>query len=159
MKIGIVYHSESGNTKSIAEAMKEEGNIIPNIEVEAFDVNTINEKFLKDAKVIIFGCPTYCGTLSWQMKKFFDTNTIGLKGKLGCTFATENYIGGGADVAELSIVGCLLVHGMLVYTGGAMDAPATHFGAVVIKNGNEDQIKRAKALIRKVVIKAKEIFE
>jgi len=159
MKIGIVYHSESGNTEQIARIMEAAGNAIPGIEAKAINVLSPDDEFLREAKAILFGCPTYCGTLSWQLKKYLDTNSIGLKGKLGSAFATENYIGGGADFAELTIIGCLLVHGMVVYTGGAMESPATHFGAVAIKAGTDDQIERAKAFIGKVASKAKELFE
>jgi len=159
MKIGIVYHSESGNTEKIARAMEAAGNAIPGIEAKAINVLSPDEDFLKDSKAILFGCPTYCGSLSWQLKKYLDTNSIGLKGKLGSAFATENYIGGGADTAELSILGCLLVHGMVVYTGGAMESPATHFGAVAIGAGTDDQVERAKAFMGKIARKAKELFE
>lgn len=65
----------------------------------------------------------------------------------------------GADGAELSILGCLLVHGMIVYTGGAMSSPATHFGAVVIKSGSDEQIERAKAFMGKIARKTREFFD
>lgn len=159
MKMSIVYHSESGNTRRIAEAMTAAGNAIPGIEVRAFDIVSTDDAYLKESSAILFGCPTYCGNMSWQMKKFLDTNTTGLQGKLGSAFATENYIGGGADAAELSILGCLLVHGMIVYTGGAMESPTTHFVAVTIKSGTDEQLERAKAFMHKIARKTRELFD
>lgn len=159
MKIGIVYHTESGNTEKIARAMEAAGNAIDGIEAKAMNVLSPDEAFLNESKAILFGCPTYCGTLSWQLKKYLDTISVPLKGKLGSAFATENHIGGGADAAELAIIGCLLVRGMVVYTGGAMEPPATHFGAVAIKAGTDDQVERAKAFMGKIARKAIELYE
>lgn len=159
MKIGIVYHSESGNTEKIARAMEAAGNAIPGIEAKAINVASPDDAFLNESKAILFGCPTYSGSLSWQLKKYLDTIPVALKGKLGSAFATENHIGGGADFAELTIIGALLVRGMVVYTGGAMEPPATHFGAVAIKAGTDEQVERAKAFMGKIAAKAKELFE
>jgi NAD(P)H dehydrogenase (quinone) len=158
MKIAIVYHSESGNSKFVAEEMASETSSMQGIEIRAIDVLSPDESFLKESAAIVFGCPTYCGTMSWQLKRFLDNAPVALKGKLGSAFATENYVGGGADVAELAIVGCLLVHGMIVYTGGAMESPATHLGAVVVRRGTDEQLERARAFTRKIAVKARELF-
>lgn len=158
MKISIIYHSESGNTKHIAEAMEDACTEFPDVEMKAFDISSVDVDFASSSKALIFGCPTYSGSLSWQMKKYLDTCNLCLNGKLGSAFATERYIGGGADAAELAILGCLLVRGMVIYTGGAQEAPATHFGAVSIQNGSEEQIERSKAFVKKIVVKAQELF-
>lgn len=60
--------------------------------------------------------------------------------------------------SELAILGCLLVRGMIVYTGGAMEAPATHFGAVSIQSGDDEQIERSKAFVKKIARKTLELF-
>lgn len=158
MKISIVYHSESGNTKKIAEIIKETVESINGIEAKAINIVNLDNRFIDDSKVVIFGSPTYCGTMSWQLKKFLDTTNNKLAGKMGCAFATENYIGGGADFAELTIIGCILVRGMIVYSGGAAETPCTHFGAVIIKDGDESQVDRVKKYAIKIVKMAKELF-
>ncbi len=159
MRISIIYHSESGNSKVVAETMAAAGAEFPGVEIKAFDISDVDQEFASASKALIFGCPTYSGSLSWQMKKYLDTTNLPLLGKLGSAFATERHIGGGADLAELTILGCLLVRGMITYTGGAMEAPATHFGAVSIQNGNDEQVERSKAFIRKIVIKSLELFK
>ena len=158
MKLAILYHSASGNTKSIAEIMKETADGIKDIEAKAMDVENLDKNFLTDAKAVVFGCPTYYGTVSWQLKKFLDTTDVKLAGKLGGTFATENNIGGGADFAELTIIACLLVRGMLIYSGGTIGTPSTHFGSVTVKKGDDFQKERARVFIQKIANKAKEIF-
>lgn len=160
MNLSIVYHSISGNTEKIAKIMEEAVSQINGIEAKAISIDAIDEKYIEESTAIIFGSPVYCGTYTWQMKKFLDTS-LGLKiqDKLAGVFMTENYLGGGADFAELSLVGCLLVRGMIVYSSGAMNGdPMTHYGAVTIKDGDEFQIERAKVFAQRIAKKAIQLF-
>lgn len=160
MKLSIVYHSETGNTKKVAQVIADAAGQVEGIEAKAMSVDTIDKNFIDESSTVIFGCPTYCGTFSWQLKRFIDTSRVNVKGKLGGVFVTENFLGGGADVAELSLVGCLLVRGMLIYSGGAADGqPFTHFGAVLQKGGDELQLERAKIFAQRIAKKALEIFK
>lgn len=159
MKLSIVFHSTSGNTEKAAQVMKEAVQNIEGVEAMAMSIDSVDNNFIKESDAIILGCPTYAGTLSWQMKKFLDTTPLNLKGKLGGVFATEDYYGGGADIAELSIIGCLLVRGMLVYSGGAaVGDPKTHLGAVLRKGGDEFELERARVLAQRIAKKALELF-
>lgn len=159
MKISIVYHSISGNTQKIAEIMADAVRQLNNIEVKAISIDAIDKNFIEESSAIIFGSPVYCGTFTWQMKKFLDTSLdLKLQDKLAGVFMTEGHIGGGADFAELSLTGCLLVRGMLVYSAGAMNGnPFTHLGAVTVKEGDEYQIERAKVFAQRIAKKAKEL--
>lgn len=159
MKISIVYHSEKGNTKKVAQFIEEGAKISSEIDVKIMSIGKIDQSFLAESRAVIFGCPTYYGTFSWQMKKWFDTTKVDLEGKLGSVFATENYIGGGADVAELGMIGHMLIRGMLAYSAGCTkEGPITHYGAVAIKDGDEYQQRRAKLLGKRVAEKAMELF-
>lgn len=159
MKISIIYHSQSGNTKHIAESVSFGIKDIDEVEVKLMSIDKIDDDFVSESKAIVFGCPTYCGTYSWQIKKWFDTTPINLSGKLGSVFVTEDYIGGGADVAELSMAGLMLVRGMLVYSAGfTKGQPFTHYGAVAIKSGSDEQFIRAKFLGERVAEKVFELF-
>ncbi len=159
MNIAIIYQSQSGNTQKIAHIIAEGAKINEAIDVRAMNIDDLDEHFISKAQAVIFGCPTYCGSFSWQMKKWFDTTTIALAGKLGSVFATENYLGGGADIAELGMVGLMLVRGMLVYSAGFTKGdPFTHYGAVAIKEGDDWQQHRARVLGQRVATKALELF-
>ena len=159
MKISIVYHSESGNTKKLAEIIGEGARISDSIEIKIMSIESVDEKFVKESKAVIFGCPTYSGSLSWQIKKWFDTTPVDLEGKIGGVFATENYLGGGADNAELAMIGCILVRGMLAYSAGfTKGEPLTHFGAVILKDGDNFQKDRARLLGKRIAEKALELF-
>jgi len=159
MKIAVIFHSESGNTRKVAEIISEGAKVRDDIEVVPMSITEIDEAFVAEAKAVILGCPTYAGTYSWQMKKWLDTSKTNLADKLGSVFATGNHIGGGIDVAELAMLQQMLVKGMLVYaSGGAKGAPIMHYGAVAIKDGDEAQQERARILGKRVAEKAIELF-
>jgi NAD(P)H dehydrogenase (quinone) len=159
MKVAVIYHSVTGNTQKIAEIIADGMKLDQTIDVRCMPVEHVDFNFLEETKAVIFGCPTYCGSFSWQMKQWLDTNHGKLAGKLGSVFATENYLGGGADFAEMALIGHLLVHGMLIYSSGVSEGdPFTHFGAVCIKDGDEVQKERARIFGKRITQKAKELF-
>lgn len=160
MKLAIIFHSQSGNTRQVAELIAAGAQSVPQVEVKSMSIDSIDAEFVSAAQAVIFGSPTYYGTFSWQIKQWLDTNKIKLVGKLGGVFATANNIGGGLEMAELGLIGQLLVFGMLIYSGGtAKGKPYTHFGAGAIKAGDRDQQERAKLFGQRMAEKAVELFE
>ena len=83
MKVAVVYHSETGNTRRMAELIKEGAESVKGVEAKAMGLDGIDSRYLQQARVVAFGCPTYEGTCSWQMKKLLDTPGLPLAGKLG----------------------------------------------------------------------------
>jgi NAD(P)H dehydrogenase (quinone) len=73
--IVIVYHSGYGHTKKVAEAVAEtSGGSLLAIDAEGNLPEGAWEQ-LEAAKTIVFGSPTYMGTVSWQFKKFADASS------------------------------------------------------------------------------------
>ncbi len=161
MNIAIIYHSESGNTKKVGEIIKSGAESIDDTIVKTMSIDDIDIEFVNSAKAVIFGTPTYTGDLSHQMKNFFGNlpSDLDLNGKIGSAFATQRYIGGGATVALKTIIGHLLVKGMLAYSSGAGEGkPFTHFGAVCIQSGNDKQRERAKIFGKRIAKKTVKLF-
>ncbi len=159
MKASIIFHSETGNTKTIAEHIAEGIGRAGDVDVRAMSIDQVDTDFAADSQLIILGTPTYGGTYSWQMKTWLHKGGVKLAGKLGGVFATENFIGGGADFAEMILVGEMLVRGMVVYSGGAACGhPFTHFGAIAIKDGDDAQRERARIFGERLAHKAMELF-
>jgi len=74
-KIVIVYHSGYGHTKKVAEAVAEgSGGTLLAIDAEG-NLPEGGWEQLAAAKAIVFGSPTYMGTVSWQFKKFADASS------------------------------------------------------------------------------------
>ncbi|MEW6751809.1 MAG: flavodoxin domain-containing protein [Candidatus Latescibacterota bacterium] len=161
MKIAIVYHSETGNTQRMAELVQQGCQQVPGVEARCMSIDAVDSAYVEEARAVIFGSPTYEGTCSWQMKKYLDTEPGGLAGKLAGVFVSQNWPGGGGgSFAEMSIIAALLVHGMLVYSGGiSLGAPYLHFGAVSTRAPHDDLYRqRCLKLGDNIARKAQEIF-
>ncbi len=161
MKIAIVYHSETGHTKAMAELVRQGCAEVPGIEARCMPVDAVDSNYVTESKAVILGSPTYEGTCSWQIKKYLDTGPKGLAGKLGGVFASQNWPGGGgASFTEMTLIAGLLVHGMLVYSGGIAEGlPYLHFGAVSRK-APDDALYRERCvkLGQNIARKALELF-
>lgn len=74
-KIVVVYHSGYGHTKKQAEAVAEgaQAQLIA-IDAEG-NLTDADWAALAEADAIVFGSPTYMGSVSWQFKKFADASS------------------------------------------------------------------------------------
>lgn len=81
-KVVVVYHSGYGHTKRLAEfvAAGAEAELLA-IDAEGNLPEADWEK-LNAAHAIIFGSPTYMGTVTWQFKKFMDSSSKPWFGRL-----------------------------------------------------------------------------
>ncbi|HRU06386.1 MAG TPA: flavodoxin family protein [Candidatus Brocadiia bacterium] len=132
IRVAVVYHSETGNTEHMARLIAAGAQSIPGVEAKTMSIDNVDTPFIESAHAVIFGSPTYEGSMSWQMKRFIDEFKAPLRGKLGGVFASQNWPGGGgASFAEMTLIAGLLVRGMMVYSGGITEGvPFLHFGAV-----------------------------
>jgi multimeric flavodoxin WrbA len=74
-KIVIVYHSGYGHTAKVAEAVAStSGASLLAIDAEG-NLPEGGWEQLAAADLIVFGSPTYMGTVSWQFKKFADATS------------------------------------------------------------------------------------
>ena len=184
INISIIFYSMYGHVYQMAEAVAEGSNSLADTDATIYQVpELVPEDVLKDSgaweakqsfdhiaeatpevlensDAVIFGTPTYLGNFSWQMKAFLDKGLkVKLAGKLGAVFATEKYLGGGADFALMTMIGHLLVKGMLVYSAGVSHGdPYTHFGAVCIQDGDEKQQERARLFGERIAKKVVDIY-
>ena len=161
MKIAVIHHSETGNTRAMAELIVEGCEACEGVEARCMAVDEVDEAFVAESAAVILGAPTYEGSCSWQMKQFLDTRGRILAGKLGGVFASQNWPGGGgASFAEMTMIAGMLVLGMLIYSGGiAEGAPYLHFGAVSRKGPDESLYRdRCIKLGSNIAGKALELF-
>ncbi len=140
MKLAVIYDSKSGNTLKAAEWIAEGMNRQKGAEAEIFFINEVNEEFVKEAKGVVIGGPTYASLMSPALREWLmSAGKIGLAGKLGGAFATEQYTHGGAELVIQSILMNELVFGMLIFSGGgSFGRPVIHIGPVGV-NGNTEK--------------------
>ena len=161
MKIAIVYHSETGNTKQMAELVREGCLRVPGVEARCMPIDDVDDAYVIESAAVILGSPTYEGACTWQIKRYLDTGPKGLAGKLGGVFVSQNWPGGGgASFAEMTVIAGMLVRGMLVYSGGITQGqPYLHFGAVSRRAPEEDLYReRCLKLGENIARKAAELF-
>jgi multimeric flavodoxin WrbA len=75
MSVVVIYYSGYGHTKRVAETVAE-GARADLIAIDSNgDIQESDWQKLNDAKAIIFGAPTYMGSVPWQFKKFADATS------------------------------------------------------------------------------------
>jgi NAD(P)H dehydrogenase (quinone) len=73
--IAVVFHSGYGHTKRMAESVAAgAGATLVAIDAEG-NLSDSDWETLNKADAIIFGSPTYMGSVSWQFKKFADASS------------------------------------------------------------------------------------
>lgn len=139
MRLAVVFDSKTGNTRQAAEWIVEGMGRVSNVEARAFGVDEVDEGFLREAKGVVIGCPSYMSTMTPSLRTWLMSGgKMGLAGKLGGAFATEQYTHGGGDLVIQSILTNELVFGMLCYSGGAsFGKPVIHIGPVGVNDNIE----------------------
>ena len=140
MKLAVIYDSKTGNTRQAGEWIAEGMNRAEETEARAFSIHDIDEDFVKEAKGIVIGSPSYAAQLTPDLHTWLlsSTGTLGFAGKLGGAFATEQFTHGGGETVIQSILMIELVNGMLCYSsGGACGMPVIHLGPIGVNNNVE----------------------
>ena len=75
-KVSIVYHSGFGHTKVLAEAVARGARQVAGTEVNLLAVEQVDAQWdaLEQSDAIIFGSPTYMGSVSGPFKTFMDAS-------------------------------------------------------------------------------------
>lgn len=165
MKFAVIYYSVTGHTKEmgeeIAKGIQEQGG-----ETRFFSVEEpMDAEYLNSCDGVIFGTPVYLANTCWQIKKWFDTGSAGinLAGKLGGVYSTAHFAQGGGDVAIMTLLGHMLVKGMMVYSGGsAFGKPYIHLGPVAldaVEGHYESSRETFRIFGNRFAAKARELFE
>lgn len=141
----ILYDSCTGNTKKMAEYVKQGAEVNENSTVRILNVDKASAEDIKWCDGIAVGTPTQMGIISWKMKKFWDE--IGdecwgkIDGKIGCAFSSSGGWGGGAEITCMSILTVLMNYGFLVFgvTNYVADKFTLHYGAVTAGEPREQK--------------------
>ncbi len=140
MKLAVIYDSKTGNTKQAAEWIVEGMCKADDIIASAFSIENIDEAFVKEAKGIVVGSPSYAAAMTPAIHAWLMENggKLAFGGKLGGAFATEQFTHGGGEAVLQNILTIEMVNGMLCYSsGGACGSPCIHLGPVGVNNNIE----------------------
>jgi NAD(P)H dehydrogenase (quinone) len=126
-KIVIVFHSGYGHTAKVAQAVAEgSGGTLLAIDAEG-NLPASGWEQLAAADAIVFGSPTYMGSVSWQFKKFADASskpwyTQAWKNKLAAGFTNSASMNGDKHSTLHTFITLSQQHGMLWVGTGMMPA-------------------------------------
>ena len=106
IKVAVIFHSATGTTKKLAEAVAAGGRLVSGVDVviaEIIGTDIVEGRFrnsallaqLQDVDAMIFGSPTFMGCVSAQFKAFADAT-----GELWAEKAWSNKIAGGFTIGS-----------------------------------------------------------
>ncbi len=140
----IVYHSQTGNTEKMAEAVAEGARGVAGIEVEMKPVAQTTPDDMLEPDGIIMGSPVYFGTCAAELKSLIDQSVVHfgkLEGKVGGAFTTSGAPHGGNETTVLDILKALMIHGMIVKGSSS----ANHYGAIAVGDPDDEALSQAEA--------------
>ena len=123
--IVVVYHSGYGHTQRMAQAVADGANA----ELMAIDADgnlpAGGWEQLKASDAIIFGTPTYMGSVSWQFKKFADASSKPWfaqewKDKVAAGFTNSGGMSGDKFNTLVALFALAMQHGMIWVSQGLM---------------------------------------
>lgn len=133
---------------------------LPACECQCAKGNSLGKAFdlLCEADGLLVGTPVYFGTVSGQLKAFWD-KTRGLRSKKALvnkvggvvTVGTARF--GGQEMALQAVMHMMLVQGMTVVGDGQSDHDAGHFGACAQKPSREDEnaLQRSRITMKRII--------
>jgi NAD(P)H dehydrogenase (quinone) len=128
-KIAIVYHSGFGHTKLQAEAVYRGAASIDGIEAVLLTTEEAGADLdsLDDADGIVFGSPTYMGSMSADMKKFLEASaakwfTQAWKDKVAGAFTNSSSYSGDKLNTLMGLMITAMQQGMIFVSLGMMPA-------------------------------------
>jgi len=133
-KVLVLYYSNEGHTKKMAEFVAEGAKEIPGTEVRLKSIYEANKDDILWCDGLALGSPTYLGTVASEMKKFWEDLLPywqKIDGKIGCAFSSQGGWGGGAELTCQTLMNIMINYGFLVfgitdYSGKQFTA---HYGA------------------------------
>ena len=156
----IAYHSLTGNTKAMAEAVAEGAATVPQVEARLINIKKVKRKDILSADAIIVGSPVHNANITPAVQRFINNwpfKNSPLKNKLGAAFVSAGGISAGEELAQMNILHSMLIYNMIVI-GGADWKSA--FGASAIVE--EMPFKRRdgeKDLQKQFILKARALGE
>ena len=158
MKVFVMYYSETGNTKELAEAIADGVREVKDVECVLKSTSEITKDDFISSDGIIAGSPVYFGTMAAELKEVFDKFVVIRKqmgDKIGAAFATAGDDAGGKETTIISIIQAFFIYGMIV-VGDPLDATG-HYGVACTGAPDEQTAINAAKLGRRVALLVKKL--
>jgi len=118
---------------------------------EAFDL-------LREADAVLVGTPVYFGTVSAQLKGFWDKSRVlrrekSLLNTVGGVITVGGARFGGQETALNTVIHMMLIQGMTVIGDGYFEYDCGHYGSCAQKPSADDQfgLERARITVKRII--------
>jgi NAD(P)H dehydrogenase (quinone) len=132
VRILVAYHSETGNTEKLAQAIRDGAVSVPGIEVALRKVAEFKPEEIVRYDGIVLGTPVHWSNLSAETKRFLDGIGNALwkaqasgDGRTAGAFCTGGGVAMGKDLARLSVLSAFLTMRFMVVGGVDADGFGT----------------------------------
>jgi len=130
VSVVVAFHSGYGHTKKLAEAVQAGADGTDGVDASLLDVANLTDdgwQALNNARVIVFGSPTYMGGPSGAFKTFADETskiwfTQGWKNKIAGGFTCSGSMSGDKSSTLMYFATLAMQHGMIWVGTGLMPA-------------------------------------
>ncbi|SIS73631.1 flavodoxin family protein [Belliella pelovolcani] len=157
-KVLITYHSESGKTKAMAEAVAKGVSSVKEVDFILKPIAEVTKDEILQASAIILGSPVYNGNITPEVQAFINSWPFDgrpLKNKIGAVFVTGGGFSIGEEATMFAMIRSMMIHGMIIVGGEELEAA---FGASAItgegdfadREVQEIFLKKAEGLGRRV---------
>ncbi|SFN49757.1 Multimeric flavodoxin WrbA [Cohaesibacter marisflavi] len=133
----VLYHSGYGHTEAVAKSVAKGAEAVDGVSVQQIkaDDENLNWEALADADAIIFGSPTYMGSVSAQFKTFMDASSkvwasMGWKDKLAGGFTCSASQSGDKLNTLIQLAVFSAQHGMQWISTGTLPGNNSSQGSV-----------------------------
>ena len=145
----VLYHSLSGNTKTMAETIASGASELAEIEVRVLSTDEATFDDLKWCDGLALGSPTNYGTVSGKMKCWWDALPPSgwgtLDGKIGCAFSSCGAWGGGSELTCMTLMTIMMNYGFLTF--GVTDYVdkqfSPHYGSVSASSPEDERVQKS----------------
>ena len=129
MQVLVMYHSKTGHTRKLAEAIAAGVREVQGVTCLLKPATEVTKEDFLAADGIIAGSPVYFGTMTAELKEVFE-KFVGVRtqmgDKVGAAFTTSADPSGGKETTIMSIIQAMLIYGMIV-VGDPLEATG-HYG-------------------------------
>lgn len=115
----IVYYSEQGHTKAMAESVAKGARASKDATVRLLSVDKSTDDDLLWADAVIVGSPVHSANVAAPIQEFLSQMPWDqqMKDKIGAAFVTGGALSSGEELAQLNILHSMLIYNMIVVGG------------------------------------------
>ena len=127
----IVYHSVTGHTARLADAVAAGARGVVGSDVRLLPVDSVSHDDVAWADAVIVGSPVHSANISAPIVGFLNSLPFNgeMRDKIGAAFVTAGGISAGEESVQLAILRAMLVYNMIVVGGSEWTEP---FGASAV---------------------------